>query len=204
MEPSKKGERSKSWLKRLTRYKINSSHSKSLTSSNEDIESSADRVIQSAARSNDVSSTSCKNNSHSLFGSLRRVHSRVKLCVSKRKVRMLDSRSSVSAFVSENSVDIPQRNQIAASSTSEVRPFKFTMHTTKLHEFVVQVNLFVNLAVDNVYSPNPVQQNQNRSTLGHTTRDTISVLNDATENTTHVSLNTRPFIARPAILHKLN
>lgn len=117
---SKKTERPKNWLKRLTRYKINNTHNKSRTSSNEDIQSPTDRVIQSETRSGDISTTSRKNNSHSLFGSLRRVHSRVKLCVSKRKVRTLDARSSVNAFVNENSVDIHQRNQMATSSTSEV------------------------------------------------------------------------------------
>lgn len=122
MEGPKKCEHSKSWLKKLTRYKINNdTRNNSLTTSHEDIDSSiTDRVIRSATKSDEISSGS-RRKSHNVFGSLRRVHNRVKLYVSsKRKIRTLDSKNGFSAFASQTSLDVSQRNRAATSNTSEV------------------------------------------------------------------------------------
>lgn len=117
MEPTKKpSSLKKRWLKRLTRYKISNGSATSADSQSSETSSQKNVVDQLDNR---------KSTRGGVFGSLRRVHNRVKLCVSKRKVRTLDTRSNTNAFHSNQSLEGQQVNCTTASNIAQVRYIYF-------------------------------------------------------------------------------
>lgn len=112
MEPSKKPlSLKKRWLKRLSRYKISNGSTTSTDSQNSDISSPRNVV--------DVLDNK-KNSRSGVFGSLRRVHNRVKLCMSKHKVRTLDAIGNTNAFHSNQNLDVHNVNSTPLPNTTEV------------------------------------------------------------------------------------
>lgn len=109
MESSKKKFNSKkSWLKRITSYKCSNS---SLTS-----DEPQDLILWNTPADDLTTTRKSKN----IFGSLRKVHNRVKLFVSKKKVRTFDSVPTSNAYESNSHLEIMQKSHTAPSSSLEV------------------------------------------------------------------------------------
>lgn len=117
MESSKKKFNSKkSWLKRITDYKCSNS---SLTK-----DEPQDLILWNTSTDDLPTNRKTKN----IFGPLRKVHNRVKLFVSKKKVRTFDSVPTCNAFESNSHLEILQKSHTTPSSSLEVRivcSFKF-------------------------------------------------------------------------------
>lgn len=114
MEPSKKPlSLKKRWLKRLTRYKISNASTASTDSQSSDTSSQRNAVDQQHALDN-------RKNRGGVFGSLRRVHNRVKLCVSKHKVRNVDAVGNANAFHSNQNLEVQNVNSTSVPDTTEV------------------------------------------------------------------------------------
>lgn len=113
MEPSKKPlSLKKRWLKRLSRYKISNASTASTDSQSSDTSSQRNAADQHALDN--------RRNRGGVFGSLRRVHDRVKLCVSKHKVRTLDAIGNANAFHSNQNLEVQHVNSTSVPDTIEV------------------------------------------------------------------------------------
>lgn len=114
MEPSKKTvSLKKRWLKRLTRYKISNTSTTSTDSQSSDTSSQKNVVEQNGLDNR-------KNSRGGVFGSLRRVHNRVKLCVSKHKVRTVDTVGNTNAFNSNPNLEVQHVNSANLPETTQV------------------------------------------------------------------------------------
>lgn len=115
----------KRWIKRLTQYKITN------TKSSDDSDSrKADTNVEDRNR--------CQGG---IFGSFRRVRNRVKLCVSNRKVRTLETRGKSDAFSSTRSLDGPRNNipSTPSASTEVINCFPHIHKTTNRYLAIFQL-----------------------------------------------------------------